>query len=199
MPVIFCRIAWMNEYKGITDNDKPVNGGSYVNENDFGGEIHNFTVTEMPIDICYFDMDNRESSLDTIEVCQGYVSTRGQINIERLGASKTDDFINGILVVWLATPPGQKTRIVGWYRNATVFRNYQEGNEFSPRSIDRCDWVNVEARSCDCVLLPIEDRRFVIPRASKFSGGIGQSNIWFADKEKDIPLANSVLRYLDIL
>ena len=28
--VIFCEIAWMKYYKGVTEEDRPRNGGSYI-------------------------------------------------------------------------------------------------------------------------------------------------------------------------
>ena len=28
--VVFCNIAWMKNYRGITDEDQPYNGGSFV-------------------------------------------------------------------------------------------------------------------------------------------------------------------------
>jgi len=31
--VVFCNIAWMKNYQGITDEDQPYNGGSFVKEN----------------------------------------------------------------------------------------------------------------------------------------------------------------------
>lgn len=33
MRILFCNIAWMKYYNGITDDDKPENGGSWVKEN----------------------------------------------------------------------------------------------------------------------------------------------------------------------
>ena len=30
--VVFCNIAWMNRYKGITDTDQPRKGGFWVKE-----------------------------------------------------------------------------------------------------------------------------------------------------------------------
>lgn len=32
MKILFCNIAWMKKYRGVTDHDIPVNGGSYVDE-----------------------------------------------------------------------------------------------------------------------------------------------------------------------
>ena len=40
--VIFCNIAWMEYYMGITDSDKPRNGGSWVGESNDAMESRNF-------------------------------------------------------------------------------------------------------------------------------------------------------------
>ena len=40
--VVFCEIAWMKYYSGVSEDDQPVNGGKYVKENKEVGEIYNF-------------------------------------------------------------------------------------------------------------------------------------------------------------
>ena len=40
---IFCEVAWMKYYNGVTENDKPRNGGKFIDENGEGGEVDNFT------------------------------------------------------------------------------------------------------------------------------------------------------------
>ena len=40
--VVFCEVAWMKQYRGVTDDDKPMNGGKYIEENGDGGEVYNF-------------------------------------------------------------------------------------------------------------------------------------------------------------
>ena len=40
--VVFCNIAWMKNYRGITDEDQPYNGGSFVKENNDAMERINF-------------------------------------------------------------------------------------------------------------------------------------------------------------
>ena len=45
--VLFCRIAYMREYKGLQIyngevHDTPKYGGEFVRENGWGGEIYNF-------------------------------------------------------------------------------------------------------------------------------------------------------------
>lgn len=45
------------------------------------------------------------------------------------------------------------------------------------------------------VLLPVEKRELIIPRAVK--GGIGQSNVWFADKEESQEIVNQVVALIN--
>ena len=40
--VVFCEITWMKYYGGVTENDRPKNGGKYIAENETGGEVYNF-------------------------------------------------------------------------------------------------------------------------------------------------------------
>ena len=51
MPILFCNIAWMREYKGIfrldqEPDDIPQRGGEWVNENSTAGECCNFLTSE---------------------------------------------------------------------------------------------------------------------------------------------------------
>ena len=171
MRVLFCNIAWMKYYNGITDDDKPENGGSWVKENGNATECLNFAPCN---DGTY---------------C-GYVSTKSnrgnsnQLHIEKLeGITKEDDIAEDVLVIWVAKRNiNEKNTIVGWYKNATVCRYYELIDE---------DWpFNIVAKVEDCVLLPLNKRNKVVPRAGKdgYSYGMGQANVWFAqgndDKEK---------------
>ena len=42
--VLFCNIAYMKYYSGITETDTPINGGRYVNEENDAMEKYNFLV-----------------------------------------------------------------------------------------------------------------------------------------------------------
>ena len=52
-PIIFARVADMKYYRGITDKDKPYNGGSYVANTGYAHECFNF-------DPIIFDNDDQE-------------------------------------------------------------------------------------------------------------------------------------------
>ena len=104
MPLIFCNIGWMNKYNGIS-GDSIERGGKY-NKHAVGHEVCNFT--------------NNKGTV------YGYVQPVGDsIKIEKLGASKKDEAIDGVTVVWTAGPESGGTVVVGWYEDATVFRNLQ--------------------------------------------------------------------------
>jgi 5-methylcytosine-specific restriction protein A len=105
MAILFCNIGWMKYYDGIA-GDSIQRGGSY-NKDAVGHEACNFT----PCNGKYY----------------GYVQPTGrQIAVERLGANKSSDHADGVTVVWTAGPDTGGTAIVGWYTNATVFRELQK-------------------------------------------------------------------------
>lgn len=200
MSILFCRVAWMEKYQGNISVDKPYGGGAYIEENGYGSEIHNFSVSELPIEECVFELSAKEKKQKSILICQGYVRMQNgnQIKIENLGASKEDKYINGVTVVWVAKRPFEKNQcIVGWYRNATVYRLPKEPYEDSLAYYDGC-YCNTEARASDCLLLPSSKRHFIIPKASsKYSIGMGQSNVWFATGEKNSQLVKNVIGYIN--
>lgn len=158
MNILFCNIGWMDKYDGI-DGDSINRGGSY-NKTATGHEVCNFTNSDGYV--------------------YGYVQPTGQIKIEKLGANRKDGKIDGITVVWLAGPDSGGTAVVGWYKNATVFRESQE--LISPSLTHRKNHITtfrIKALWKDAFLLPYENRSLMIPRAVK--GGIGQSNVWYAN------------------
>ncbi len=167
MKTLFCNIGWMESYKGQSPSDQIQGGGSYVQEKGMGHEVCNFAVHQ-----------------DTV---YGYVQPpkakgqpgEGQIRIERIGGDQAD-FVTNVLVVWTATRPGGGTVVVGWYKNATVYRYYQEFQN-TPALHEKNDLrgYRIKAKSKDAVLLPVDQRISEVPRQVK--GGMGQANVWFAD------------------
>lgn len=178
MKILFCNIAWMKHYQGVTDEDQPFNGGSYVNRNNDGGEIYNF----LHFNHKYY----------------GFVMTGGSIHIERFdNTSHKQAFVQGVLVVWTASKPKTKgVYIVGWYKNATIYREQQS----CTTELDEEYFYNMCCDVKDGMLLAEHDRTFEIPLASNAGKGMGkgQSNVWFAED----PLAQKeiiprVLAYID--
>lgn len=170
----------MEKYNGLQFGDKIEGGGSYVAIEGRGGEICNFT----EVDSYYF----------------GYVQIPGNtINIERLGALPNEDYISGITVIWTATRPklvGGGTTIVGWYKNATIFKEYQHHKKIPTQLKNNgIDGYFIKANIYDSHLITEPDaRNFEIPRQVK--GGMGQSNLWYADSDESVETVKSVLEYI---
>jgi HNH endonuclease len=160
-PTIFFNIAWMNEYKGITDNDSPVDGGSWAVKH----EVCNF----LPV-------GGR---------CYGFVQPPNgeNLKIERIGASESDAYIDGVTIVWTARArSGKKTIVVGFYRNARLYRDRQK----LPTSAQlqqpgfKLDDYFAECDVEDAFLVSHGRRDHFIPRGSD---AMGQSLVWYGDTE----------------
>lgn len=185
VPMLFLRIGWMRFYQGLSDNDHIHGGGTFVRERGYGHEMFNF----LPVNGQVF----------------GYVRpTRGSgkyvdgagIKLERMGASRTDAQLNGVLVVWVSSPPEGGTFVVGWYRNATVWRECQPPNDPTRSYKGEGFGHYVSALADDVTLLEKTARNFPIPYHR--SGGMGQSNVWYADDPDDHrTLRLDVLRYVE--
>ncbi|MDX9990093.1 HNH endonuclease [Thiothrix unzii] len=174
MPILFCNVGWMARYDGI-DGDSIQRGGSYNNDS-VGHEVCNFS--------------NIDGNV------YGYVQPTGQIKIEKLGATKKDEQVTGVTVIWTAGPDSGGTAVVGWYKNATVFRGYQKIKR--PTELQKSnglDTFRILALAADATLLPVDKRSFMIPRAVK--GGIGQSNVWYADSPESEPIVAGVFRLME--
>jgi len=185
--IIFFNTAWMEQYNGNWIVDVPINGGRWVNENKFGGEVFNF----QPLQSILYGY-----------VEPGLVEKNGRqrnINISRLSTrpgSKVGNSISNILVVWVATPKNVKRAfMMGWYENATVFRIAQPpptgSNRIWPHQDNPIKYFT-SANEQDCVLLPVERRTCVIPGKGR---GFGRSNIWYA--EDNLETKNRVIEFIN--
>ena len=186
--MIFINGGWMSFYNGI-DTDGIVNGGSYIAENGFGGEVYNFR--------------------NSRGVNYGYVMTRsGTINLKRinLGHEVDENIIKDVLCVFVATYPKGGRRIVGWYQNADIYSQYQYYlEEDRPIMIRQDDWDDVSeqvgyfalSKNKDVVLLT-EDERISAPEVPSGKGGFGQSNVWYADSDIGIKFRQEVSRFISV-
>ena len=181
--ILFCNIAYMQYYDNRIQ-DKPINGGAYVSENNDALEKYNFQECD---DGYYRGFVETKHHLGYKEGIKN--NTYNQIKIERIEASaKKEESISGVTVVFCATPPRKPNVIVGWYKNATVYR-------YRPQYDDR--YFNLQARITDAVLLPEEERTKVVPRANRKGYGFGQSNVWYADTENSGAYIKEVLDYIN--
>ena len=199
MRLLFCNIAWMNYYKGIIpEKDEPYGGGSYVVEHKEGGEVFNFDPLPIQLDdgtvldICYGFTETKTSKSGKIQ----------ELHIEKIEGCEDcgkQDFVEDVTVIYCAAKPNQSfTSVVGWYKHATVYRNYQEPVLIRPDGTKIYLYFNAEALKENCVLLPREERRptlWNVPRRQTgASYGFGQSNVWFADGRRENKLLDEFLK-----
>lgn len=144
MEILFCNVGWMRDYNGIA-GDSIERGGSYNNEST-GHEVCNFSSIRGNV--------------------FGYVQPTGQIKIEKLGAEKNDSSVSGVTVVWTAGPETGGTAVVGWYKNATVYREYQNlENRTKIQKENGLTVYRIKAKAEEATLLPPDERTLLIPRA----------------------------------
>lgn len=172
---IFLRIAWMKEYKGVTETDIPSGAGSYVEENEDGGEVYNF----YPVKDKIF----------------GFSRVQGgkNIRIERLGTTKQAQEINNVTIVFFAKNDvlGGGQYVVGWYKNATLYRSVQNVNKSLRNGYAAYNSVvNID----DAFLVPTMQRTqevFHIP-----DDGPGQSNVWYVQEYGNPSFLNNLKKYI---
>ena len=144
-PMLFCNVGWMNAYSG-NPADKLIGGGS---GKDRGAERTNFK----PLHDKMF----------------GYVRVNGAIHLDKLGADKNAPAHSPIDVVWMAKRPEGGRVVVGWYREATGFRELQKYNKRLYR---------FTAVPSNCHLLDPDERHLEIEGGRK--GCPGHNPIWYA-------------------
>ena len=176
MRILFCKTSYMKYYRGASADDIPYNGGKYVKENGYGHEEFNFDPVELE---------------DGNTYCLGFVETkssrdkRNDLHIENISGCegmKNEEQVDDVLVVWCATMAPDTTRVVGWYKHATVFRTYQECT-FPDGYVQA---YNVMAQAKDCTLLPFTQRGYLkwdIKTAKNSGFGFGQSLVWYATED----------------
>ncbi len=166
MKLLFAHISWMPEYAGKA-SETIFSTHGWVEENNEAGERSNFKPVKGQV-YGYVPVVQRPHGGDP-----------GEIKIERLGAEKGDNFIDGVTVIWFANKPieSKKAYVVGWYRNARVFRKSKLGGPYGYR---------IACKRADATLVPENLRTVRIPHKRSVEGqrlgfGYGQSSIWYAD------------------
>lgn len=183
--MVFFKVGWMDRYQGISGSDTISSGGAYVAEHGYGHEIFNF----QPFQNTVYGYVQPPGHKDQWEAAR--------INLTRLGALADDESVTGVLTVWVATSPSGGAFVVGWYKNATIYRNWQPPPPGSARrhSDTDCGYY-VTASTKDAVLIPPDERVFSIPQKGK--GNFGRSNIWYADDpSKHRQLRLNILQYIE--
>lgn len=166
MRVLFCKIGWMINYAGNVDKDPIKNGGSYNLKNN-GYEIYNFK--------------------NFAGKYYGFIEPEGTIHIERIDKETKEDYLENVLVIWIATKPktgGQY--IVGWYKNAKVYRKMQELpniESLKSRIAEGFNIYNIESNNA-----------FLLSEANRTKKiiGAGQHPLWYGNPE----IKDEVVKYI---
>lgn len=168
MKILYCRVGWMNAYQGNSD-EKPVGGGRY-NKDNIGHEVYN-----------YLGVNDRY---------YGFVQAgkKEQIHIERLCKDDKAEFVNDVLVVWVAKKATGGQWIVGWYKKATVYRFLQQVPEEVRETRELKDHCAYNITSIDVYLLEESERKYKIE-------GMGQANVWYGNPEIDRKVVDYINHY----
>ena len=173
--IIFVKTSFMDYYKG-PEGMPAQNGGSYVKKHGIGHECHNFSTV--------IDRNGREKCLG-FAMLAGGGNTAPQLKIENIvgcEAFKNKESVDNVIVVWCAKADrSNNIRVVGFYKNATVYR-YSQYVDFDN---GERQWYNFAADKKDCVLLPYQERfatgNWFVPTSGKrkYDFGFGRSSIWY--------------------
>jgi hypothetical protein len=165
---IFFRTAWMKKYQGKTDDDIPIGGGSYVQDNEDGGEVLNFKSLKGQF--------------------YPYVRLKGNIRIEKLGAGKTEESIDGVTIIVFAQDPRRGGEyVVGWYKSAYIFRELRSVTGY--REVKKKN-LRAMADVKSSHLIPPHNRKFLLPKKAA-----GHSNIWYGNPDFIRKVKNYIKNY----
>ncbi|HXL56932.1 MAG TPA: DUF3883 domain-containing protein, partial [Chitinophagaceae bacterium] len=110
----------------------------------------------------------------------GYVEPWGSININNLDDGVEGDLIKGVTIVWTATRPTGGRYIIGWYKDASLFRYCQEAPNNSKRfHKGKLLGYYAVSKISNSRLLTIDER---IVRVPSGKNGFGEKNIWYCKK-----------------
>ena len=177
MQHLFCNIGWMDDYIGTARID---GGGAYVDKYGKGFEMCNFLSYRGKV--------------------YGYVRPPGggQIKIERLGAGRNDLSVSNVTVIWTAKRPEVGTVVIGWYKDATVYREFKEfRSSFPQKKKHHIEGYRIETLENNARLLPIDQRALDVPKAGSVKGGMGQSNVWYAAEPNLEPFIKEVKELIE--
>lgn len=179
MSLLFCNISWMREYQGCDREPKdiPQRGGRWVEENGTAGECCNFLPDKNGKVYGYVETWNRNKGRDR------------QIDIKKLGANKSSMHVDGIDVIWIATHENRGRRVVGWYKNATVYRKRQKhSNNNYPTKQHEKDRVNsyiISATEENVYLISEDDRNLELDQGRRRRGWPGQNPLFYPDEHRN--------------
>lgn len=180
MPMLLCRTVWLGHYDARI-NDPPYGNHGWVKDGNIPHEIKNFLPTTEGELLGFVQIDRW-----------------GKININRLGATRDDDKISGVTVVWCAQHPDRRGLVVtGWYLNATVYREKQPTPE--GWGMDDEEWpFRILGQASESQLVESSLRDFVVQPTGtpKNKMVFGQADLSYVD-ERFPKLAIELEAYID--
>ena len=184
-PILLLHIVNMSAYNG---DERAIHAGGFKHaaKAGWGHEMYNFAAFKGR---CY-------GHVEIMPRDYGAGPQPISLDIEKLGAAKGAAFAKGVLVVWIAPcRNGEGREIVGWYRNARVYRDRQEPKgELKKARTFRVPKTKVkevctyraEAAASDCRLLTPDERVLRIAPRKRGSGkGLGRTLLYLSQKEDD--------------
>ena len=177
MNILFCNIGWMELYRGQQTGASIKGGGAFVEKEGRGHEVCNFS--------------------EHNGFVYGYVETPGtNLDIGRIVGHESD-VAEGVLIVWTAPLNGRAPAVVvGWYKDATVYRAFQKFDRVPPiHEENQVIGYRFRVKRENAVLLPVDSRTHEIPKHQK--GLMGQANIWYGDTPEGKSVVKSVLALVD--
>lgn len=172
MKTILCEIAWMKKYAGVTEDDRPIRCKDHDLNIEKGNECYNFE-----------DYDG---------YCYGFSDKVDNLIIEECFKDTKENrpYIDGILVVWIAADSGEDKKIVGWYKDARLFRELQEDESFTDPNHNL--FYLFKARAENSFLLPEEGRNFIVDKSPEADAGRLIAKILEYISGQEGPYANEI-------
>ncbi len=201
MRILFCKVPWMKYYQGIAAEGVSVE--DIAADHKHGFETMNF----LPISVMD-ETGNMESELllgyyETKTMADGKSSQTKIQNINGCSHFTKEALIDNVLVVWCANKNGGATNVVGWYKDATVFRNYQSVPINLEDGTVQEKLYNIIASAEDVLLLPESERDngiWNVPHKNSKKGnpfGFYRSNVWYADETEAREFIKDLLYHIE--
>jgi len=184
-PMVVFNVGWMKHYQGLSNKEDVITGkAKFIDEKKWGYEIYNFLPFEGKV---YGFVQPSGHGKDYLE---------RQIRIENIDSKvqATSEYIDDVLVVWVAPYPQGGTYLVGWYEHARIYRHYQETSSIKRHYENQILGYFATANEIDAVCLHEADRitdELKLQRANSAKednkGGLGHSFVWFARIDESRP------------
>lgn len=187
--LIICRIGWMANYQGVLDDngnkiDSITNGGDY-NKNEIGHEVLNF------YSVGEFVYGYAQGAMNSNNFCD-LDKVLGLANQNKTDSMNKQKQLDAIDVVFIANN-GEGNFIVGWYKDATVYRDYLQLEIKDKRhEVNGISHYTLKAHKKNTFLIPENERKLFLPTGAQVNGFPGQANIYY-------PLINRQYRHWDVI